>query len=122
MTRDTGRLALMTQPGQLTMAEYDVPEPERDAVVLEIIRANVCGSELHIWNGHHPVKKRGGLGHEMIGRVHAIGDTVTRRTAGATRGGVQSIDLRVGESQLAFKACHRRTLLGGKGQLALLGR
>ena len=57
MTRDTGRLALMTKPGQLTMAEYEVPDPERDAVRPgSILRANVCGSELHIWNGHHPVK------------------------------------------------------------------
>ncbi|HUE34673.1 MAG TPA: zinc-binding dehydrogenase [Mycobacterium sp.] len=82
MTHATGRLAVMTEPGQLSMAEYDVPEPERDAVVLKIVRANVCGSELHMWNGHHPTKKRGGLGHEMIGRVHAIGSAVTTDYAG----------------------------------------
>jgi threonine dehydrogenase-like Zn-dependent dehydrogenase len=82
MTHATGRLAVMTEPGQLIMAEYDVPEPERDAVVLKIVRANVCGSELHMWNGHHPTKKRGGLGHEMIGRVHAIGSAVTTDYAG----------------------------------------
>jgi threonine dehydrogenase-like Zn-dependent dehydrogenase len=82
MTQEVGRLALMTEPGHLAMAKYAVPEPERDALVLEIIRANVCGSELHIWNGHHPVKKRGGLGHEMIGRIHAIGSAVMTDYAG----------------------------------------
>ena len=71
MTHATGRLAVMTEPGQLIMAEYDVPEPERDALVLKIVRANVCGSELHMWNGHHPTKKRGGLGHELVEITHA---------------------------------------------------
>lgn len=82
MTDTVGRVALMTEPGHLSMAEYPVPDPAPDAVVLEILRANVCGSELHIWNGHHPVKKRGGLGHEMIGRIHALGDTVRTDYAG----------------------------------------
>jgi threonine dehydrogenase-like Zn-dependent dehydrogenase len=68
-----GRLAFMAAPRVLEFAEYPVPEPEPNGLVMEISRANVCGSELHIWNGRHPVKKRGGLGHEMVGRVAALG-------------------------------------------------
>jgi threonine dehydrogenase-like Zn-dependent dehydrogenase len=63
----------MTAPGELAYQEYPVPSAGPDELVLEIARANVCGSELHIWNGRHPVKKRGGLGHEMLGRVAEIG-------------------------------------------------
>ncbi|MFE7423734.1 zinc-binding dehydrogenase [Rhodococcus sp. NPDC057529] len=84
MTQKIGHLALMTEPGQLSMAQYEIPEPAPDALVLEILRANVCGSELHIWNGHHPVKKRGGLGHEMIGRIHSLGAEVITDYAGET--------------------------------------
>ena len=69
----TGRLALMTSPRELAYQEYEVPAPEPGALVMDVTRANVCGSELHIWNGKHPVKKRGGLGHEMVGTVAAIG-------------------------------------------------
>jgi threonine dehydrogenase-like Zn-dependent dehydrogenase len=72
----TGRLAYMLSPRQLAYAEYPVPTPGPGAVVVKVLRANVCGSELHIWNGKHPVKKRGGLGHEMVGEVVALGDGV----------------------------------------------
>lgn len=73
---ETGRLAFMTEPRALAYAEYPIPTPGPGAVVVEVLRANVCGSELHIWNGKHPVKKRGGLGHEMVGRVLALGEGV----------------------------------------------
>lgn len=112
MTDTVGRLALMTEPGQLAMADYTVPHPEHDAVVLEIVRANVCGSELHIWNGHHPVKKRGGLGHEMIGRVHALGDAVSTDYAGQP--------LSVGDRVVVtyFQTCQRcRRCRGGQPNL-----
>lgn len=68
-----GRIAYMSEPRSLAYAEYEVPSPGPGSLVVNVTRANVCGSELHIWNGKHPVKKRGGLGHEMIGTVAAIG-------------------------------------------------
>ena len=42
----------------------------------------MCGSELHIWAGRHPSKKRGGIGHEMVGRVSLVGDGVVSDSAG----------------------------------------
>ncbi|GAB7543109.1 zinc-binding dehydrogenase [Cupriavidus sp. 8B] len=77
-----GEIAVMTKPGELEYQHYEVPEPGPGALVLRILQANVCGSELHIWRGHHPVKKRGGIGHEMVGVVHALGDGVTTDCAG----------------------------------------
>ena len=72
-----GTIAVMTSPGELEYQQYDVPRPGPGSLVLEVVRANVCGSELHVWRGHHPVKKRGGIGHEMVGRIMALGDGVT---------------------------------------------
>ncbi|GAA1214437.1 zinc-binding dehydrogenase [Rhodoglobus aureus] len=77
MITPTGRIAYMEAPRQLAYAEYPLPEPGPGALLVEVLRANVCGSELHIWNGKHPVKKRGGLGHEMVARIVAVGDGVT---------------------------------------------
>lgn len=77
-----GKIAVMTAPGQLAYQEYKLPTPKTGAVLLEVIRSNVCGSELHIWRGHHPVKKRGGIGHEMVGRIAALGEGVTCDSAG----------------------------------------
>ncbi|GGO76400.1 zinc-binding alcohol dehydrogenase [Marinobacterium nitratireducens] len=79
-----GKVAVMTEPGRLEYQEYDLPQPGYGAVLLEVLRSNVCGSELHIWRGHHPVKKRGGIGHEMVGRVTALGEGVSTDSAGET--------------------------------------
>jgi threonine dehydrogenase-like Zn-dependent dehydrogenase len=78
----TGRVANMLEPGRLRLETYPLPEPGPGAVVAEVARANVCGSELHIWRGHHPTKRRGVLGHEMVLRIAALGDGVTADFAG----------------------------------------
>jgi threonine dehydrogenase-like Zn-dependent dehydrogenase len=47
------------------------------------VRANICGSELHIWRGHHPVIVEGCvLGHEGLGRVLRLGEGTDRDFAG----------------------------------------
>ena len=51
------------------------------AVLLRVLAAGVCGSELHTFNGHHPMRS-GVLGHEMIGEVT---DRVRRETDSAGR-------------------------------------
>jgi threonine dehydrogenase-like Zn-dependent dehydrogenase len=107
-----GEIAVMTRPGELAYQQYDVPAPEPGALVLQVLRANVCGSELHIWRGHHPVKKRGGFGHEMVGRVHALGQGVTTDCAGEP--------LQVGDRVVAtyFQTCGRcAQCLGGQPNL-----
>jgi threonine dehydrogenase-like Zn-dependent dehydrogenase len=77
-----GRIAMMSEPEKLEFQEYDLPVPGPGAVLVEVLRSNVCGSEVHIWCGHHPSKKRGGLGHEMIGTIAQLGDGVSVDHAG----------------------------------------
>jgi len=69
-----GTVVVLVAPRHVELREYDVAPPEPGGILLEILRANVCGSELHIWRGHHPTVKMGSvLGHEMLGRVHTLG-------------------------------------------------
>ncbi|MEV7394437.1 zinc-binding dehydrogenase [Streptomyces sp. NPDC091215] len=78
-----GVAAVMTAPHTLDLREFPVPDPEPGGVVLNMIRANVCGTEVHIARGHHPLIKPGCvLGHEGIGRVSALGEGVTTDFAG----------------------------------------
>lgn len=77
-----GKVAVMTAPEKLVYQEYEIPKPEKGAVVLRVRRTNICGSELHIWKGLHPTKRRGVLGHEMIGEIHELGEGVTTDYAG----------------------------------------
>ncbi|MDP6350826.1 MAG: zinc-binding dehydrogenase [Alphaproteobacteria bacterium] len=78
-----GKIAYMDGPGELSFREYPVPDDiEPGAVLLEVIQSNVCGSEIHIFGGHHPAIKTGGLGHEMVGRILECGPGVTTDHAG----------------------------------------
>src|SRR4051794_27954857 len=86
---DTGRAALFFGPGKpMELAELPVPDPAPGALVVRITRANICGSDLHIWRGDGGL---GGMarddgriiGHEMTGHVYALGAGVTSDWAGA---------------------------------------
>ncbi|MFB6311174.1 MAG: zinc-binding dehydrogenase [Salinirussus sp.] len=79
---ETGTLAYLESPENVELREYPVPEPEPGGVLTEVEQANVCGSELHIWRGHHPKVKEGVLGHEALCRVAELGDGVETDYAG----------------------------------------
>jgi threonine dehydrogenase-like Zn-dependent dehydrogenase len=76
-----GRLVYIDGPKQLEFREYPVPSPEPDAVVTTVERTNVCGSELHVWKGDHPLTDCV-LGHEAICRVAELGENVETDSAG----------------------------------------
>ncbi|MGV8083678.1 MAG: zinc-dependent alcohol dehydrogenase [Coriobacteriia bacterium] len=64
----------------------DVPEPRilqpTDAVI-EVTSAAICGSDLHIYDGYVPTMKKGDiLGHEAMGIVREVGDSVERVEVG----------------------------------------
>ncbi|WP_134702967.1 zinc-binding dehydrogenase [Ammoniphilus sp. YIM 78166] len=96
-----GKVAVMVEPLKLEYQQYDLPSPEKEALLLKIIRTNVCGSELHIWHGDHPVKKDGILGHEMVGKIEKMGEGVTKDHAGRP--------IRVGDRVAVtyFQVCRR---------------
>jgi threonine dehydrogenase-like Zn-dependent dehydrogenase len=56
----------------------DPGTPEKDEVVLEVVRAAICGTDSSEWD-HGPVLCRPGvvLGHEFVGRVVDAGSDVT---------------------------------------------
>lgn len=81
---ERGRMAYMTQPGQMEMRDYELPrELEPGAALLEVLQTNVCGSDIHVFEGRHPVLKCGGIGHEMVGKVLALGSDLATDAAGA---------------------------------------
>lgn len=69
------------------MTTRDVPEPKPGAVVVKVTTCNICGSDVHAWNGDFKTTALGGklptvLGHEMIGEVAALGEGVTKDSNG----------------------------------------
>ena len=84
----TGRAAVLAEVGKpLEIREYPVPEPAPGAALVRVTLANVCGSDLHIWRGElNPLKRGWALprhqGHEMTGRIAALGEGVTTDSDG----------------------------------------
>jgi 2-desacetyl-2-hydroxyethyl bacteriochlorophyllide A dehydrogenase len=54
-----------------TTGEMEKPAPGRDEALLRVRRVGICGTDLHIFQGHldHRVPKGGVIGHETFGEV-----------------------------------------------------
>lgn len=68
------------------LMEFDVPDPEPGAMLLQITEAGICGSDLHTWRGDQaarPLPPAGQLlGHEGTGRIAKLGKGVTTDSLG----------------------------------------
>jgi len=84
--------------GPLVWSRKPVPVPVGPQVLFETVACGVCHSDLHIWEGHYEigsgrrsyVKDRGvrlplTLGHEVVGRVVAVGPEVVGLKLGEVR-------------------------------------
>jgi D-arabinose 1-dehydrogenase-like Zn-dependent alcohol dehydrogenase len=66
------------------LKEFEIRSVQDGAILLEVVKANVCGSDLHIWRGLHPIIEKGVvLGHEFVGRIKQLGKGVTTDFAGS---------------------------------------
>jgi threonine dehydrogenase-like Zn-dependent dehydrogenase len=83
---EQGKAAVFVGPGKgYEIREFDIPDPEPDAIVIKISMGGICGSDLHIWRGDSPVfaaMAGGVVGHEMTGRVHKLGANITTDSLG----------------------------------------
>ena len=84
-----GRAMVLAEAGRpLEMREFPVPQPGPGAALVRVTLANVCGSDVHLWRGELDPRKRGWAlprhwGHEMTGRIEALGEGVTVDSNGA---------------------------------------
>ena len=65
--------AVMLQPGQIEIHEFDKPTPADDALLLQVDRVGICGSDKHMYLGHTALKFPVIPGHEVVGTVAEIG-------------------------------------------------
>lgn len=84
-----GRAAVFHGSGRpFDLVEYPVPDPEPGSAVVRLEYTSLCGSDAHYWRGEDPVveqlaQKAGVLlGHETVGRIHALGEGVTHDAVG----------------------------------------
>ena len=72
------RAAVYEGEGRLVIREVADPTPAPDEVVIEVEACGVCGSDVQIINvpPGHPSTPPVIIGHEFVGRIHAIGSGV----------------------------------------------
>src|ERR1700759_4703490 len=56
-------------------------EPATDAII-QIIRTNICGSDLHMYEGRTDMEPGRVLGHENMGEVVEVGSGIDRLSVG----------------------------------------
>jgi len=76
--------AIMLAPGQIDLHEIQAPTPGPGEVLLHIQRIGVCGSDIHVYHGKHPLTSYPVVqGHEFSAVLAALGPGVTGLTPGA---------------------------------------
>ena len=69
---------VMTAPHKIEFNEVPVPEVKPGQVLVQIKRIGVCGSDIHVFHGQHPYTSYPVTqGHEVSGKVAALGENVT---------------------------------------------
>jgi putative phosphonate catabolism associated alcohol dehydrogenase len=77
-----GTAALFTGTGRpFELLEMEVPDPAPGELLVRVLQANVCGSDLHMWRGELDLERLrlplpAVLGHEAVGEVVALGEGV----------------------------------------------
>ncbi|EEA25434.1 alcohol dehydrogenase, putative [Talaromyces marneffei ATCC 18224] len=69
-------LVLTSPERSLEIRERVVPPPSPGCINIEVLRAGVCGTDVHLWKGDQPLPGSVVLGHEGLGRVIELGSGV----------------------------------------------
>ncbi|MFB9470289.1 zinc-binding dehydrogenase [Nonomuraea salmonea] len=81
---ETARAAIVTSvAGEVEIRGYDLPRPGPGEFLLEVELCGMCGTDAHIYRGRlASVRFPALLGHEIVGRLAALGEGVTADHAG----------------------------------------
>ena len=68
------RAAVLKAPRErVEIREIEILPPEPGAMIVQVEAATVCGTDVHIWQGDLAPEWPVGMGHEMVGRIAALG-------------------------------------------------
>jgi threonine dehydrogenase-like Zn-dependent dehydrogenase len=80
----TARAVVLHQPDQpVALRSFPFPKPEPGAVVVSVTHAGICGTDLHLQQGHLPIPMPLVLGHEGLGVVHSTAPGADEDALGA---------------------------------------
>ncbi len=73
------KAAFLHSPHKIEIQQVAIPQPASGQVSIQPICAGICGSDVSLFQGHRaPPAYPLILGHEVVGRITAVGDGVTQ--------------------------------------------
>ena len=66
-------------PDDVRVEQIRIPEIGPDEILLKVVSASICGTDLRIWHGHHRLYPAGTVrvpGHEVVGDIVQVGGQV----------------------------------------------
>ncbi len=105
----TARGFVLHGAGRASVEEFAVPEVAPDGGLLDVEVCGVCGADVELYRGSVPEFSPCVLGHEVVGRIRAVGDLARDRW------GVEVGDRVVVNEVLPCGRCS--LCLGGRGEL-----
>ncbi len=80
MSQNTMKAAVFFGPNDIRVVDWPKPELEAGDVLIKVLAASICGTDLRIFHGGHSAfdaKTRRVPGHEIVGEVAAVGADVS---------------------------------------------
>lgn len=75
--------AVLTRPGHFDLREVALPQVAPDEALIRVTRTGICGTDVHIFNGHYAADRLPLVpGHEFCGTVAAVGANVRHLAVG----------------------------------------
>ena len=74
--------AFLNKPKEIEIKKITKPEPKSGEVRIKLKMIGVCGSDVHLFQGHRPLNYPNIIGHEGLGYIDKIGEGVEGRTIG----------------------------------------
>jgi len=72
------KAAILETWQSIQVQNIDKPTPESGEVLIQVSRAGICGSDVHIYNGDNPIATTPVIqGHEFMGVIDALGNNVS---------------------------------------------
>ena len=74
---------IMVEPGKIEFREIPIPELKENEVMIKIMRIGICGSDIHVYHGEHPLTTYPVTqGHEVSGIIEKVGRKITKLKLG----------------------------------------
>lgn len=78
------KAAVLTKPGHFEIQDRPIPTAGPDEVLIKLARCGICGTDIHIFNGHYAAENLPMVpGHEFTGTIERLGQDVSALSVGA---------------------------------------